>query len=120
MADVLMSFIYLGSLLSFIVCMVVCDHRWKLAFFRDAPRAALAIGATFIGFILWDVLGIVTGTFYRGDSPYMTGFELAPHMPIEELFFLFFLCYLTLNLTSAVSLVLKTPLPPQRKAREGK
>lgn len=116
MTDFLMSFIYLGSLIVFIGCMVLCDHRWKLGFFRNAPRAALAIGVTYVGFLLWDVLGIVTGTFYRGDSPYMTGIDLAPHMPIEELFFLFFLCYLTLNLTSAVSLVLKTPLPEQRGA----
>lgn len=116
MTDFLMSFIYLGSLIVFIGCMVLCDHRWKLGFFRHAPRAALAIGVTYVGFLLWDVLGIVTGTFYRGDSPYMTGIDLAPHMPIEELFFLFFLCYLTLNLTSAVSLVLKTPLPEQRGA----
>lgn len=115
-----MSFIYLGSLLTFIGCMVLCDHRWKLAFFRNAPRAGLAIGVTYTGFMLWDVLGIVTGTFYRGDSPYMTGIDVAPHMPVEELFFLFFLCYLTLNLTSAVSLVLKAPLPPQRNARETK
>lgn len=116
MTDFLMSFIYLGSLIVFIGCMGLCDHRWKLGFFRNAPRAALAIGVTYVGFLLWDVLGIVTGTFYRGDSPYMTGIDLAPHMPIEELFFLFFLCYLTLNLTSAVSLVLKTPLPEQRGA----
>ena len=116
MTDFLMSFIYLGSLIVFIGCMVLCDHRWKLGFFRNAPRAALAIGVTYVGFLLWDVLGIVTGTFYRGDSPYMTGIELAPHMPIEELFFLFFLYYLTLDLTSAVSVVLKTPLPEQRGA----
>ena len=119
MTDFLMSFIYLGLLIVFIGCMVLCDHQWKLAFFRDARRAALAIGVTFAGFLMWDVFGIVTGTFYRGDSPYMTGLDLAPHMPVEELFFLFFLCYLTLNLTSAVSLVLKTPLPEQRTGKGG-
>lgn len=111
MTETLMSFIYLGSLVVFIFCMALCDHQWKLGFFRNAPRAALAVGVTFVGFLLWDVFGIVTGTFYRGDSPYMTGIDLAPHMPIEELFFLFFLCYLTLNLTSGVSLILKAPLP---------
>lgn len=109
-----MSFSYLGSLVVFIFCMGLCDHQWKLGFFRNAPRALLAVGVTYVGFLLWDVFGIITGTFYRGDSPYMTGIDLAPHMPIEELFFLFFLCYLTLNLTSAVSMLLKTPLPAIR------
>lgn len=41
----------------------------------------------------------------------MSGINLAPHMPIEELFFLFFLCYITLNLTSAAALWLNAPLP---------
>ncbi|MDN6647329.1 MAG: lycopene cyclase domain-containing protein, partial [Corynebacterium flavescens] len=44
---------------------------------------------------------IATGTFFRGGSPYMTGIELAPELPVEEPIFLFFLSYLTLNLISA-------------------
>ena len=47
-----------------------------------------------------NALGIATGTFFRGDSPFMTGVELAPEMPLEEPIFLFFLTYLTLNVTS--------------------
>lgn len=35
----------------------------------------------------------------------MTGIELAPEMPLEEPIFLFFLAFLTINLTSAVRMV---------------
>ena len=35
----------------------------------------------------------------------MTGLNLAPHLPIEELFFLFFLCWLTMNLYGLAKLV---------------
>ncbi|WKD57964.1 hypothetical protein CAPI_07120 [Corynebacterium capitovis DSM 44611] len=92
---------YLAFLLISIACMGLCDWRWRLAFFRDAPRAtALSAGMVAL-FLLWDALGIATGTFFRGDSPYMTGVELAPELPLEEPVFLFFLTYLTMNLASA-------------------
>ncbi|MFP7365293.1 lycopene cyclase domain-containing protein [Corynebacterium callunae] len=107
----MLQFIYLGALLLFSGCMVICDFNWKLAFFRDARRATLVITIAFVAFLLWDGLGIVTGTFYRGQSDFMTGVELAPHMPLEEPIFLFFLCYLTLNLSTAVARFLKLRLP---------
>ncbi|MCT1463762.1 lycopene cyclase domain-containing protein [Corynebacterium sanguinis] len=95
-----MAFTYLTFLLLSIVCMVLCDWRFTLAFFADARRAALLSAAVVALFLLWDALGIATGTFFRGDSPFMTGVELAPEMPLEEPIFLFFLTYLTLNVTS--------------------
>lgn len=95
-----MAFAYLTFLLLSIVCMVLCDWRFTLAFFADARRAALLSAAVVALFLLWDALGIATGTFFRGDSPFMTGVELAPEMPLEEPMFLFFLTYLTLNVTS--------------------
>ena len=95
-----MAFAYLTFLLLSIVCMVLCDWRFTLAFFADARRAALLSAAVVALLLLWDALGIATGTFFRGDSPFMTGVELAPEMPLEEPIFLFFLTYLTLNVTS--------------------
>lgn len=95
-----MAFAYLTFLLLSIVCMVLCDWRFTLAFFADARRAALLSAAVVALFLLWDALGIATGTFFRGDSPFMTGVELAPEVPLEEPIFLFFLTYLTLNVTS--------------------
>ncbi|WP_288831969.1 lycopene cyclase domain-containing protein [uncultured Corynebacterium sp.] len=95
-----MAFAYLTFLLLSIVCMVLCDWRFTLAFFADARRAALLSAAVVALFLLWDALGIATGTFFRGDSPFMIGVELAPEVPLEEPIFLFFLTYLTLNVTS--------------------
>lgn len=67
----------------------------------DAARAAsIAVGMVAL-FLVWDGLGVAFGVFSCGDSPYMTGIELAPDIPLEEPFFLFFLTYLTLNLTTA-------------------
>lgn len=100
-----MSFAYLAILLATLGCMVLCDWRWKLAFFNDAKRAAAICIGLLVLFLVWDGLGIVTGTFYRGDSAYMTGVELAPEMPLEEPIFLFFLAYLTINLTSAARML---------------
>ncbi len=101
-----MSFAYLTILLVATGCMVLCDWRWRLAFFLDARRA-LVLSIGMVGaFLLWDALGIATGTFFRGDSPYMTGVNLAPEMPLEEPVFLFFLTYLTINLTTGARLLL--------------
>ncbi|WP_420098938.1 lycopene cyclase domain-containing protein [Corynebacterium sp.] len=100
-----MSFAYLGFLLVALGCMVLSDWQWKLAFFRDARQAAAISMGMLVLFLAWDGVGIVTGTFYRGDSAYMTGAELAPEMPVEEPVFLFFLSYLAINLTSAARMV---------------
>lgn len=102
----MMHLAYLAALLVLIGCMVLCDYRWRLAFFLDARRATLISLAVVALFLAWDALGIATGTFYRGNSPYMTGIELAPELPLEEPVFLFFLTYLTLNLTAGARKVL--------------
>ncbi|WP_092147531.1 lycopene cyclase domain-containing protein [Corynebacterium mycetoides] len=102
-----MHLFYLAFLLLSIACMVLCDRRWRLAFFLDPRRAAVLSLSLVALFLAWDAAGIATGTFYRGDSPYMTGVELAPEMPLEEPIFLFFLTYLTMNLTSAARKVVQ-------------
>lgn len=97
-----MTVTYLALLVLSLAGMVACDHRWKLTFFHEPCRAAV-LSATLVAiFLVWDALGIATGTFFRGNSSYMTGVELAPEMPIEEPIFLFFLVYLSMNLTHAV------------------
>lgn len=102
-----MGFLYLFLLLASIGCMALLDHRFKLFFFADARRAALVtvIGLAF--FLLWDLGGIGLDIFYRGETPIMLGLNLAPHLPVEEVFFLAFLCYLTMVLFGLVSLVLR-------------
>jgi hypothetical protein len=39
--------------------------------------------------------------FLKGDSALYTGVDLAPELPLEELFFLMFLCYLALVVWAA-------------------
>lgn len=103
-----MGSLYLIFLLATIGCMVLCDWRWKLTFFLDACRAAIISVVLVAAFLVWDVLGIATGTFFRGTADYMTGIKLGPEMPIEEPVFLFFLCYLLLNLTTGARMVVGT------------
>ncbi|WP_295627829.1 lycopene cyclase domain-containing protein [uncultured Corynebacterium sp.] len=100
------SWSYLIILVTTLVCMVLCDFRWRLTFFHDAARAWAVSAGMLALFLVWDALGIVTGVFFRGGSPFMTGIELAPEMPLEEPIFLFFLTYLTMNLTSGARLLL--------------
>lgn len=92
---------YLGCLAFSLLGMALWDYRAKLTFYRDAPRALRVMAICVGAFLLWDALGIATGTFFRGDSPYMLGVELAPEMPLEEPVFLVFLTYLSLNLAAA-------------------
>jgi len=93
---------YLGALLLSLGAMVLMDFRWKLFFWADARRASIVLGAGIVMFLLWDVSGILSGVFYRGDSPGMTGLEIAPDFPPEELVFITFLCYCTMVLFGIV------------------
>lgn len=99
-------FLYLIILLVTLVCMVLCDFRWRLTFFHDPKQATLVSIVMLVVFLLWDAAGIATGVFFRGGSEFMTGVVLAPEMPLEEPIFLFFLTYLTMNLTSGARLLL--------------
>jgi lycopene cyclase domain-containing protein len=104
------SVLYLAALLVALTGMVVLDRRFRLFFWADPARAAgvLVIGVLF--FLGWDLAGIRLGIFFRGETPFMTGLQLAPELPVEEAFFLALLCYLTMNLYGAFS---------RRQARRG-
>ncbi len=54
------------------------------------------LGTTFVVFFLaWDFVDIALGVYSRGECPAMTGIEVAPELPIEELFFIVFRTYVT-------------------------
>ncbi|UAJ78121.1 lycopene cyclase domain-containing protein [Leifsonia sp. ZF2019] len=91
-----MTLIYLGAVLLSLAAMVLLDARFRLVFWRDPRRASVVIAVGLVFFLAWDVAGIALGIFARGGSRFMTGIELAPELPLEEVFFLLFLCYLTL------------------------
>ena len=93
-----MSLLYLACLLLSLGAMVLLDARFRLVFWRDARRAAIVLAVGLLFFLAWDVAGIALGVFARGDSPFLSGVELGPELPLEEIFFLLFLCYLTLVL----------------------
>jgi len=91
-------FYYLAILIFSICGLLLADYRLRLAFFYDRLRAAKTISLAVLFFIVWDLLGIGVGIFFTGNSKYDLGLLLAPNFPIEELFFLFLLTYLTLVL----------------------
>ena len=89
---------YLIVLMLVIACMVLMDARWKLFVFAR-PLAAISVlmlGTAF--FLIWDVVAIAAGIFLHRDSPHMTGIMIGEQLPLEEAFFLFFLCYQTMIL----------------------
>ena len=93
-----MTFAYLAILLVSIVGMVALDGKYKLAFFRDLKTSAVTMVLGVAMFTAWDDMGIRLGIFFRGSGQWMTGLQLFPEYPIEELFFLILLNYLTLNI----------------------
>jgi lycopene cyclase domain-containing protein len=112
------SWFYLAALLISITGMVVLDVRFRL-FFAVAPlRAAvvLVVGVAF--FLVWDIAGIDLGIFFRGNPDLLTGTLIAPELPIEELFFLTLLCYVTMNLYNFAALRWLRPRPPVETGSE--
>lgn len=83
---------------------LVIDHRWKLAAFRAPAAAALAVTASVALLLTWDVLGVRSGVFFRGQTDFMTGLLVAPEIPLEEVVFLAFLSYLALVCATGVPL----------------
>ena len=103
---------YLGALLVSLAGMVVLDRRFTLFFWR-APRAAAVVLVLWVAFFLaWDLVGINAGIFYRGETSFMTGLQLAPELPVEELVFLTFLCYLFMNALQGVRMLLERRRTP--------
>jgi len=93
------SLAYAGALLVSIAGLAVLDRRFGLVLFSGpgAARrgaAAIAVGVAF--FVLWDLVGIGLGVFFRGATRYLSGVLVAPELPVEELGFLTLLSYLTL------------------------
>lgn len=92
-----MILLYLLALLIALTGMVVLDRRFGLFFWRDARRASIVLVAGLVFFLAWDLAGVGGGIFFRGETSFMTGLEIAPEVPLEEVFFLTLLCYLTMN-----------------------
>lgn len=98
-----MQLLYLAALLVSLTGMVALDCRFTLFFWRDARRASITLITGVLFFLVWDLAGIGLGIFFRGETDFMTGLVLAPELPLEELFFLTLLCYLTMNVYGALT-----------------
>lgn len=101
-----MTFLYLAALLVALFGMVMLDRRFRLFFWQDARRATIVLAAGILFFLVWDFVGVGLGVFFRGETEFMTGLQLAPEIPVEEVFFLALLCYLTMNAVAAASMLL--------------
>jgi lycopene cyclase domain-containing protein len=84
--------LYLVGLLVSIAGLVALDLRSKL-FLGAAPlRAVVVLVVGVAAFLCWDAAGVGLGIFFEGPSRLLTGIDLAPQIPLEELFFLVLLC----------------------------
>jgi lycopene cyclase domain-containing protein len=88
--------LYLVAILAACGFMCLIDFRYKLAFWYDAKRTLVSVIVPVVLFVVWDIICISLGIFHIGDSTMFLGVSLAPEFPLEELFFLAFLCYFTL------------------------
>lgn len=91
-----MAGLYLGAILISAAGIALLDRRWRLAAWRRPGRTAAAVAIGTVFFLAWDAVGIATGVFVKGESALLIGVDLAPHLPLEEPFFLAFLSYLAL------------------------
>lgn len=96
------SLVYLGALIVSLAGLTTLDWRYRVALFADARRTLATVGIGVAVFLLWDGAGVALGIFFRGDAPYMTGLQVAPEIPVEEVLFLTLLCYQTLLLWLAL------------------
>lgn len=103
-----MSLLYLSSLLISISGLMIIDWRHKLAFWFDFKRTTLTISIAGLVFIAWDFLGIFLDIFYHGQSKYSLPFVILPEFPLEEIFFIFLLCYCTLIIYRGIDKWLNT------------
>lgn len=99
----LINFGYLGFLVISILGLVGIDQRHKLVLWLAPASALITILFGVIFFLIWDLVGISQGVFFRGNAPHLTGLLLAPELPIEEVCFLILLCYSALIVYGAVS-----------------
>ena len=114
-----MTLLYLAALLVSLTGMTVLDRRFRLFFWRDARRASIVLIAGLVFFLAWDLAGVGGGIFFRGETSFMTGLQIAPEVPLEEVFFLTLLCYLTMNIYGWLSSLRWLSRPPRAVSKPG-
>lgn len=87
-----MNGLYLAGLLVSIAGLIVLDLRLRLFLGASPVRAAIVLGVGVVGFLAWDAAGVALRIFFEGPQHLLVGVDLAPQIPLEELFFLVLLC----------------------------
>ena len=114
-----MGFVYLLLLLIGIGCMLLLDHRFRLFFWHDPATALLVTAIGTALYLLWDIAGITSGVFLRGEGAVASGIVLAPELPLEEPFFLIFLVLCTMVVFTGAVRILKAPAAPRKTHKAG-
>ena len=114
-----MGLLYLAALAVALTGMVMLDRRFGLFFWSAPRRAAIVLIAGVLFFLAWDLAGVGLGVFFRGETDFMTGVQVAPEVPLEEVFFLTLLCYLTMNVYTFASSALAGATTSGTGARGG-
>ncbi|MDH2443671.1 lycopene cyclase domain-containing protein [Amnibacterium sp. CER49] len=86
-----MNVLYLAALAVSSAGLLALDARLRLAVFRFPRRAAVVLAIAIAGFLAWDLAGIALGIFFEGNRALLVGVDLAPELPLEEVFFLLLL-----------------------------
>lgn len=96
-------YLYLIALAVSLLGLGTLDWRYRVALFADARRTLVTLALAIAFFLLWDLVGVGLGIFFIGDAPYLSGWVVAPEVPVEEIAFLTLLTYQTLLLWLAFS-----------------
>jgi lycopene cyclase domain-containing protein len=99
---------YLAALVGSLACIALVDRRWRLVLWADPRRGLLVVAVGVVFFLAWDLLAVHYGFYRQSGSDLMTGIQIAPDVPVEELFFVAFLCYVTLVLHQLVERLAST------------
>lgn len=87
---------YLIALLVSLAGMLTIDARHRVALWHRPGRSLAVIAAGAVGFVVWDLVAIGLGFYHLGAGSALSGIEVAPHLPVEEIVFVVLLCHLTL------------------------
>lgn len=89
----LVPYLYLIALVVSILGLGLLDMRHDLALKKYPLPTIISVFVGVAVFLVWDLVGIHFGIFFRGDAEHLTGITLAPELPLEEVFFLILLSY---------------------------
>ena len=101
LVDIITSkFFYIGFLCFSIFGLILADYKYKIVLFdaKSKKPALKSIGIVMGLLLLFDVLGIINKIFSTNQI-YVVGLNFfSKDLPVEELLFLFLLCYFCLML----------------------